>query len=186
MMLLFSSCGIALGQCSEDLALRFVRHRSTSKQLPGPPPTNDLKGPINAKDAVLVASWWMLREVELAAARIEQVTFLDDGTPCGMATLDLPVSKADIQALGKLRTHVCICPTPLCPVFALRRLVVSAKSNIGDDDVLVNVSAPPVPDFFGDQIAKKDMAAAFVAVAISSGMSRDVRITGLLASPVRS
>jgi len=93
----------------------------------------DLKGPINAKDAVLVASWWMLREIELAAAKLQQVTLSDGNGTCGTGTIDLPVSKADIQALGKLRTHVCICPSPLCPVAALRRLVLSSRSAIADD-----------------------------------------------------
>jgi hypothetical protein len=138
----------------------------------------DLKGPINAKDAVLIASLWMLREVELAAAKVQQVTFLDGDGTCGTGTIDLPVSKADIQALGKLRTHVCICPSPLCPVAALRRLVLSAHSFIADDVTPASVSLPLVPDFFGVHVDNKDMAAAFSALAIASGMDQGTRITG--------
>jgi len=141
-------------------------------------PSMDLKGPVNARDAVLVASWWMLREIELAAATIQQVSFVDGEGVCGTGTIDLPVSKADTQALGKLRSHVCICPSALCPVAALRRLVRSATSDIAVDDTPAPPSAPLVPDFFGDHVTKKDMVAAFVAVAIACGMDSSVRITG--------
>eukprot|EP00971_Amphidinium_carterae_P137382 2722469-Amphidinium_carterae.1 len=48
---------------------------------------------------------------------------LADGVGCGVATLLLPVSKIDQLALGAERTHGCSCPSPLCPVAAVRRLL---------------------------------------------------------------
>eukprot|EP00971_Amphidinium_carterae_P112220 2222827-Amphidinium_carterae.1 len=61
----------------------------------------------------------MLREIELATARRNQVE-LRDGPGCGIAVVDLPVSKTDFQALGKKRAHGCACPSLLCPVAAMR------------------------------------------------------------------
>ena len=49
-----------------------------------------------------------MREMELSTAKCKQVTF-NDGPGCGTCTFDLPVSKTDLQALGKRRTHSCAC-----------------------------------------------------------------------------
>ena len=88
-------------------------------------------------DAVIVASWWLLREIELATLRLDQVSFIQvPGSVCGDAAINLPISKADPRALGYIRTLSCTCAsgssarsarpsgrTSLCPVFALRALV---------------------------------------------------------------
>ena len=85
------------------------------------------------RDAALVASWWMLREIELSSAILSQLIIQVPGTEsassaseghasCGRATFDLPVSKSDFRALGKRRTHCCACPSKACPVAAAIRL----------------------------------------------------------------
>jgi hypothetical protein len=61
----------------------------------------DIGGPVNAKDTVLVASGWMLREIEVASALVEQLGIDVTAEGCGTATFDLPVSKSDVRALGK-------------------------------------------------------------------------------------
>ena len=63
--------------------------------------------------------------------RCKQVTFYD-GPGCGTCTFDLPVSKTDLQALGKRRTHTCAClggvpgSDALCPVKVARSLYAAA------------------------------------------------------------
>jgi hypothetical protein len=59
--------------------------------------------PSHVRDIIVVGSWRLLREVELAAATLSQLTFVEDpaakdGQACGIATLLLPVSKADVRA----------------------------------------------------------------------------------------
>eukprot|EP00971_Amphidinium_carterae_P184402 3660891-Amphidinium_carterae.1 len=79
-------------------------------------------GPVLPGVGCLVTFWWLLREVEMSTATRRQVV-LADGTGCGIATLLLPVSKTDQLALGAERTHGCSCPSSLCPVAAVRRLL---------------------------------------------------------------
>ena len=56
--------------------------------------------------AVMVANGsWLLREIESGTAFLKAVTFEDALVGCGSASWDLPCSKADPAALGKLRTR---------------------------------------------------------------------------------
>ena len=84
-------------------------------------------GPGLPRQTVLVASWWLMREIEVGTAACTQFTFME-GAGCGSATLDLPASKTDQQALGKKRTHTCVCPSAMCPVRAARELVAFSQS----------------------------------------------------------
>ena len=66
-------------------------------------------------DAVIVASWFLLRGVEMANLRCEHVSF----TRAGEVKLYLPISKTDPTARGCHRSHMCICSrqhSPTCPV----------------------------------------------------------------------
>ena len=63
-------------------------------------------GPPWPRDGALVGCWWAMREIELSTARCKQVKFFA-GLGCGTCEVDLPVSKSDPQALGKLRRHGC-------------------------------------------------------------------------------
>ena len=84
-------------------------------------------GPLGAKDLVLIASWWAMREIELAAIELWQVEFEEDGSKCGKCTINLPTDKTDPKAVGKLRRHGCCCTATspwgkgACPVAAARR-----------------------------------------------------------------
>ena len=51
-----------------------------------------------------MGSWWLLREVELGNACLEDVTVLE-----GTVHWSLPASKTDIKALGATRSHKCAC-----------------------------------------------------------------------------
>ena len=80
-------------------------------------------GPVPAVTSTIVASWWLLREIEASRARVRHVT-LDFGTKT--AAWLLPSSKTDVVALGAVRKHSCSCtvlPPALCPFHALASLI---------------------------------------------------------------
>ena len=93
-------------------------------------------------DAVLVGAWWLLREIELSALRRKDCT-VAVGPGCGVATLELAVSKADPAAKGVRRTLACACPSALCPVAATRRLLASTAGQRADAFVVVNLCGRP-------------------------------------------
>ena len=86
------------------------------------------------RGAALVGCWWLLREIELAALKVDQLTIIP-GIGCGEAVLDLPIDKTDPQGRGKKRKHLCACPSQICPVAAVKRLAEVAGDK--DDDPLV-------------------------------------------------
>ena len=80
-------------------------------------------GPVWPREGTLCGCWWAMRKVELSTARCVQVSFRN-GRGCGLCIFDLPMSKADPQAMGKKRTHSCTCESDevLCPVKVARKL----------------------------------------------------------------
>ena len=76
-------------------------------------------GPCSARNAMVVGSWWLLREIELATLRasLVETSIADDGGP--VVALTLAASKTDQQAKGVARAHRCRCsslPAPFsCP-----------------------------------------------------------------------
>ena len=79
-------------------------------------------------EAILVGSWWLLREVELANVRKKDIKFVE-GHGCGGAELTVRASKADTEAVGCMRAHACTCPAAVCPVKAARALTKGLKEN---------------------------------------------------------
>ena len=147
--------------------LSIARHLYTKK--PGPGAYNF----VSPHCAVIVASWWMLREIELSALRLRDVVIKGVGGSCGVATLHLPVSKTDPGALGTYRSLSCACPSVLCPVLALKRAVL--------EDTRAGPRRPkhPVfPNIFGEHLSKKQVVADFRKVARHAGMDKGVFITG--------
>ena len=77
-------------------------------------------GPCHPARAILLVSWWLLREIEASNAEISHVTIDKDHR----LAQRLPHSKADWVALGATRTHSCTCSStstsdPLCPFHAI-------------------------------------------------------------------
>ena len=73
-----------------------------------------------AADIVLVACWFMLREIELSAAKARHL-YLEGRD---RVNLLLPVSKTDVQGQLTVRTYRCICRAQnesLCPYHAAKR-----------------------------------------------------------------
>jgi hypothetical protein len=74
-------------------------------------------GPLNGRAMLVVASFFMLREADLAAATIDH---LHIDLVKQVMTLTLSVSKDDVKALGVQRSWGCVClgvqrvPCPFC------------------------------------------------------------------------
>ena len=64
----------------------------------------------------------MLREIELAALTVGDVTVLE-GPGCGVAVISVRASKTDTDGQGAARQLKCTCPAVECPVAAARRLI---------------------------------------------------------------
>ena len=136
-----------------------------------------------SRDVAIVASWWMLREIELAAATIGQLTIELRVDPhntsndlCGRAVFNLPVSKSDYRALGKVRTHNCACPGPACPVAAAQRLRARAVA-IASRGRRELATAPLVPTPTGVHQTKTQVVAMYKSLVDEVGLNH-LRITG--------
>ena len=106
-------------------------------------------------EAIVVGSWWLLREVELASLRGADIR-LSEGPGCGTAELTIRASKADTVAAGCTRTHACTCPLAGCPVKAARAL---AQGREAGERVLQNKD--------GRGLNKKDTVRLLKAFAVS-------------------
>jgi len=126
-------------------------------------------GPANPRDAALVGAWWALRELELGAARRDQLE-LGQGSGCGSATLHLPASKTDPMGAGRARTHGCSCAESpaMCPVAAARR-TLSHEKEAGPE-------SPLFPTTTGQFCSKEGSVATFQKLAVATGLQE--RVTG--------
>ena len=69
-------------------------------------------GPVNSHAVAVLSTFFLLREIEGASARINHLTFnVSELT----LTWNLPVSKTAYTARGCSRTWGCICPQPESP-----------------------------------------------------------------------
>ena len=102
-------------------------------------------GPIAPADFVVAGCFFLLREVELAAAKAGHVTVSTDGSS---VTWLLPTSKTDCRAVGVARTWDCCCAVPAmqpaCPVCAISRQLARVRSAA----VRLNRCAAEMPLFF--------------------------------------
>ena len=116
-------------------------------------------GPSLPREATEVACHWALREIEISSARVGAVSF-QLGPGCGIASFDLPVSKSDVHALGKVRSHGCACPAA-CPVLALRKLVEFAGGGSGSGSASVGFPSVggvrPNVSFFKEAVASRPL-----------------------------
>ncbi|CAE7242685.1 unnamed protein product [Symbiodinium sp. CCMP2592] len=100
---------------------------STLVRFQAAPEPLDCRRPHHAVDVVIIACWFMLREVEIAGARVQDLT-LSSATFGGGITLDLPLHKTAQRGQTELtrRSLRCVCTAvihPLCPACAARRHV---------------------------------------------------------------
>ena len=78
--------------------------------------------PAAGVDAAIISCAWLLREMESSTARRGDVVH-KDGRGCGWIEWKLPVSKTDQKAEGTTRSLACACPSVLCPVAAMVRVL---------------------------------------------------------------
>ena len=97
------SCRRGQGPARRALALDLFKiHTLTGAAAP-----LHAEGPMCPRNCLVVAGWWLLRETEVANLRLKDVSLELDGVP--VASLTLPVSKADQEAQGTTRKHGCAC-----------------------------------------------------------------------------
>ena len=109
------------------------------------------EGPLWPVRSVTIATWWLLREVEMSSVAQREVTLTPDGT----AHIFLSTSKTDPRALGATRSHKCACgsvpdaprvlPASLCPHCAVKEHLDQLKCS--------GMAAPDAP-FFPTQSGK--------------------------------
>ena len=125
---------------------------------------HDPEGPLCPGRACLLASWWLLREVEASHAKLGHVS-IDWSKK--EASLLLPNSKSDPMALGTSRAHSCSCKVSsehLCPFHAMAAQVAFAVSVEG------NATGWLFPCQLGGKHSKRGWCTTFMKVAECLGM----------------
>ena len=112
----------------------------------------------------LLASWWLLREIEASHAKLDHVK-LDHSSLEVVFTL--PNSKTDFMALGTTRSHSCSCSatgSAICPFHQMFHQVEMAAHMEENTDRLL------FPTRLGERPTKKGWQAAFTAAAATAGL----------------
>ena len=124
-------------------------------------------GPINPVGTVVLGAAFLLREIEVAYARLGHLDF----DACSMkATLLLPVSKTDVTAVGCSRSWGCTCgPAAVAPGCIYRQAVrhhslACEALGVAPGDPLT-VARPLFPDIRGETITKCAVVATIEALA---------------------
>ena len=143
-----------LGGPVRAAALPFTR----LSELPGDIKPWTPRGPFNPTAFIILGSWFMLREIEAAQARIGDVAV--EVSPEGRPTLRwrLPVSKTDQRALGVSRVHGCSCdgaPSRRCPAHVGWAHLTAVRKQFGE----VGPEFPMFPSLQGKICEKEEMAA---------------------------
>ena len=113
-------------------------------------------GPVNPGGAVFLGAAFLLREIELAYARLAHLHL---NTAKLRVSLDLPVSKTDPSAVGCTRVWGCTCQAPMVTgdcvyhAAAAHLAIVHAVLGIASGDPLAQ-ALPLFPDAGGDTVSK--------------------------------
>jgi hypothetical protein len=108
-------------------------------------------GPTWPRRLLVVGSWWLTREVELGNSTLGDVSVAD-----GVASINLPASKTDFEALGATRSHSCACgqrngapallPPAICPACTLEAQIAWLRSKgCGASDALFPTESGSFP-----------------------------------------
>ena len=124
----------------------------------------DPEGPLAPGRACLLASWWLLREIEASHARMDHVS-VDWSKK--QVDWQLPNSKTDPMALGTSRSHTCSCSASsevLCPFHAMAAQLAFAATSPG------NASRWLFPTAEGKKPSKQGWARTFTCIAQHAGL----------------
>ena len=129
-----------LAQASKRAIRACQRGRGPSRQAQ-PLPLSDVAavkdeeapssqgGPCFPVRSTMLASWWLLREIEASAAEQDHITLDSEAQ---LVHWRLPSSKADWRALGATRTHTCSCSgdnrSTICPYHCMEEHVKWAST----------------------------------------------------------
>ena len=124
----------------------------------------DTQGPMAPGRSCLLASWWLLREIEASHAQITHVNVDWSGKK---VDLKLPNSKTDLLALGTSRAHSCSCAVSSdheCPFHSMAAQVAVASTIPGNNVGWL------FPTSEGDMPTKQGWVRTFTEVAKSLGL----------------
>ena len=120
-------------------------------------------GPAWPRRALFAGSWWLTREIELAAAQVDHIS--TDGPT---VTWHFPATKADTQGVGCDRSHDCICgrmpgasklvDKGECPACAVHAQSAWVRATFGSH-------APLFPTATGQVCSKAGMIDTIIAAA---------------------
>ena len=119
-------------------------------------------GPVWPGRATLLASWWLLREIEASHATVDHVEINPE---LRQVSWRLPSSKTDWKALGATRKHTCACSfldPSICPYHCM----VAQLRDIGS-----NPGSPLFPSADGSVATKQGWADTFQWLAIQLGLN---------------
>ena len=160
------SCTRGIGAPKKALPLPFDRLAS----LPGGTEPWVPSGPIAPRNLVVLGSWFLLREAEVAAATVKDLKItVKNGRP--RAEWYLPASKTDQRAEGVARTHGCCCgsvPRTDCPAHAAWDHASALKARFGDR----GPEAPLFPNLKGEVCHKETIAKTLEAAADHLGVPK--------------
>ena len=138
-------------------------------ELPSGPEPWARRGPTHPRAAIIVGAWWLLREIELSAVTLGQIS----DELAGGVHISLPASKCDAAGNGATRSHVCVCdvaPTAasICPACTVRDQVTARRVELGE---LAHWQGEPLfPDVDGARCTKAGIQATIVAAAATLGL----------------
>ena len=128
-------------------------------------------GPIGTADTLTAGSWWLMRELEVAAVNMSDVTIFDK---LKQVELKLACSKNDSRAVGHGRTHGCCCDegaaeVMYCPFHTVKRQW-SRVTRLFPEALLEPEDFPFFPSKEGARITKQafqqcvELAASFLGL----------------------
>ena len=124
-------------------------------------------GPCYPGRVAIIASWWMLREIELSNLTLDCINFEDTS-----AQLMLPISKMDPTGRGTSRTLCCTCsstPSALCPFHTLKAQFEYAST------LSSSSSSPLCPTSTGKAATKKETVLTIMGMAQDLGLALHTR-----------
>ena len=129
-------------------------------------------GPCHPRRLAIIASWWLLREVEIANLTLACVSFTATS-----ASVHLPTSSSDTSGQGTTRALGCACASSvaaLCPYHSLHAQASWAMARADETTVVSQchkvVSFPLFPDRGTTSASKKLTCDTVMAIAGALGL----------------
>ena len=124
-------------------------------------------GPCYPRRMTIIASWWMLREIEAANLTLDCITITSD-----TARVLLPASKTDKEGRGTSRSLACTCESALAALCPYHALKAQAEWAFDHASLAAHVrgSPPLFPATHGGACAKRHTSETVMAIAAALGL----------------